>query len=84
MKQKDIILILVIAFISGIASFVVSNMLFAAPKDRQQKVEVVEAINPTFQTPSKKYFNSNSNDPTQLIQIGASTNPDPFNGTTTQ
>lgn len=84
MKQKDIILILVIAFISGIASFIVSNMLFAAPKDRQQKVEVVEAINSTFQTPSKKYFNSNSIDPTQLIQIGTSTNPDPFNGTTTQ
>ncbi|MGF7228511.1 MAG: hypothetical protein ACQR33_00815 [Candidatus Saccharibacteria bacterium] len=80
MKQKDIALIIIIVFISGIASFFISNLLFASPSNRQQKVEVVEAITPDFPTPSSKYFNNQSIDPTQLIQIGNSTNPDPFNG----
>lgn len=80
MKQKDIALIIVIVFISGIASFFISGALFASSSSRQQKVEKVEAITADFPTPSKKYFNSESIDPTQLIQIGNSTNPDPFNG----
>lgn len=82
MKQKDIALIIVIVFISGVASFFISNALFASPKDRDQKVEKVEAITADFPTPDKKYFNSQSIDPTQLIQIGESTNPNPFNGAT--
>lgn len=80
MKQKDIALIIIIVFISGIASFFISNTLFASSSSRQQKVEKVEAITADFPSPSKKYFNSQSIDPTQLIQIGNSTNPDPFNG----
>lgn len=80
MKQKDVALIIVIVFISGIASFVLSNVLFASPKSRQQQVEVVEAINANFPTPSTKYFNAQSINPTELIQIGKTTNPNPFNG----
>ncbi len=80
MKQKDIALIIVIVFISGVASFFISGALFASKNNREQKVEKVEAITADFPTPSKKYFNSESVDPTQLIQIGNSTNPDPFNG----
>lgn len=80
MKQKDIALIIVVTVISGIISFFVSNTLFASPEDRQQKVEVVEQISASFPTPSNKYFNSESINPTELIQIGTSTNPNPFNG----
>jgi len=80
MKQKDIALIIVIVFVSGIVSFFASNTLFASPKNREQKVEKVEAITADFPTPDKKYFNSESIDPTQLIQIGESTNPNPFTG----
>lgn len=82
MKQKDIALIIIIAAISGIASFFISGAVFAPAKDRQQNVEVVDAITSDFPEPSKDYFNSNSVDPTQLIQIGTSTNPSPFNGNT--
>lgn len=81
MKQKDIALIAVIAVISGIASFLLSNLLFAPPKTRQQQVEVVEAITSNFPAPSTKYFNAQSINPTELIQIGKTTNPNPFNGT---
>lgn len=80
MKQKDIVLILVIVFLSGIISLVVSKTVFTSPKNRQQKVEVVEAISPDFAAPDAHYFNDQAVDPTQLIQIGNSTNPNPFNG----
>ncbi len=81
MKQKDIALIIIIAFVSGIVSFLISGAVFAPAKDRKQNVEVVEAMTSEFPEPSKNYFNSSSVDPTQLIQIGAGTNPSPFNGT---
>ena len=80
MKQKDISLILVIAVLSAIISFVLSNVLFASPKHRQQQVEVVSSISPDFATPDTKYFNQSAVDLTQLIQIGNTTNPNLFNG----
>ena len=82
MKQKDLALIAIIVFISGIVSFLVTNTVFAPPKSRQQQVEKVNPITADFPAPSSKYFNNQSNDPTQLIQIGNSTNPSPFNGAT--
>ena len=81
MKQKDILLIAVIIIVSAVLSIVLSNMLISAPKNRQQKVEVVTPIKPDFNTPDNTYFNNNSIDPTQLIQIGGSSNNQPFNGT---
>jgi len=81
MKQKDIALIIIIVFVSGVASFLVSNWLFGSDK-HTQKVETVEAITADFPTPDQKYFNNQSIDPTQLIQIGQSTNPNPFTGAT--
>lgn len=80
MKQKDIAIIIVIAFFSAVISFLASNRLFVTPAGRNQQAEVVDAINATFQTPDKKYFNSNSIDPTQQAVLGTGTNSDPFNG----
>lgn len=78
MKQKDISLIIGIAVISAIISFVVSNKLFVTPNNRQQEVEVVDKITPGFTTPDKKYFNSNSIDPTLPTQLSNGNNPNPF------
>jgi hypothetical protein len=78
MKQKDIALIIVIVFVSAVFSLVLSNMLITSPKHRQQQVEVVSPITSAFDTPDAKYFNGQSVDPTQLIQIGGNSNPDPF------
>lgn len=80
MKQKDIALIIVIAFISAVVSFVVSGKLFVTPSNRQQQVEQVDAINASFQTPDKKYFNDSSVDPAQSSQLGTDNNQNPFNG----
>lgn len=80
MKQKDIALILVVVFVSAVVSIVVSKVLFASPKNRQQPVEVVQPITADFPTPDSKYFNAQAVDPTKIIQIGGSSNPNPFNG----
>lgn len=80
MKQKDIALIVVVVIISGLLSFFVGRLLFANPKDKQVKAEVVDAISTVFIQPSSKYFNPNSVNPTQLIRIGDNSNVTPFNG----
>ena len=86
MKQKDIALVIIVAFISAIISLVVSNLVFSSPGNRQQQVDVVQSINPQFPSPAfnPSYFNSSSINPTQLIQIGTTTNSNPFNGNTQQ
>lgn len=80
MKQKDIALIIVIVAVSGIISFLASRWIFARPADRQQEAEVVDVITSDFPLPDTKYFNNQSIDPTQLIEIGNSNNPNPFGG----
>lgn len=79
MKEKDIALIIVIAFVSAIISFVVSNKIFVTPANRQQEVEVVDKVYSSFQTPDSRYFNSNSIDPTHTPSIGTN-NQNPFSG----
>lgn len=81
MKQKDIALIVVIVIVSGTISFFISKWLFSVPANRQTKVEVVTPISADFNQPDKRYFNSNSVDPTQNITIGGSQNTAPFNDT---
>lgn len=79
MKQKDIALIAVVVFISAIISIVVSKSVFVKPANRQQEVEVVQAIDSKFESsPDKRYFNDQAFDPTQPITIGDNANPDPF------
>ena len=78
MKQKDIALIILIAAVAGVISFVASHAIFASSSNRKQQAEVVDAITTDFVRPSTKYFNSNSIDPTQLIQIGGNNNANPF------
>lgn len=81
MKQKDIALIIVIVFISAVVSLVVSNMIFASPKNRQQQVEMVQPITADFPPADKNYFNKDAFDPTKPITIQQNQNSDPFSGT---
>ncbi len=80
MKQKDFALIAVIVFISAIISLFVSKAIFAPPKNRQQQVEVVQAITTDFPKPDTNYFNATAFDPTKPINVGQNANTDPFNG----
>jgi hypothetical protein len=80
MKQKDILLIVVVAIISGAISLIVSNMLFGTPEKRSQEVEVIDPISSQFPMPNKEYFNAQAENPAQSVEIGTSTNPNPFDG----
>ena len=78
-KQKDIALILIMVFVSAVVAILVSKFVFAKPADREQTAEIVDVISPDFAQPPSKYFNSDSVNPTQQIEIGNSSNPNPFN-----
>ncbi|GAC1390664.1 MAG: hypothetical protein NVSMB46_00910 [Candidatus Saccharimonadales bacterium] len=79
MKQKDILLIIVVIVGSGIASLILSSLVINPAKGRQTKIIEVSKIKSDFNQPDPKYFNSNAIDPTQLIKIGNSLNTKPFN-----
>lgn len=78
MKQKDIAIIVIVIFVSGILSFFISNALFASPESTATKVEVVEPITAEFPQPDARYFNKNSVNPTLTITIGDGQNQQPF------
>lgn len=80
MKQKDLLLVVVIVAVSAVFSFVISGVLFGSPSDRQQEVEQVDAISTTFPDPDKRFFNKQAFDPTQVITINPYDNADPFKG----
>lgn len=77
MKQKDVALVIVIVFVSGVLSFFVSNT-FISPLKQDQEAAVVEPITDEFIEPDKKYFNDQSINPTQTIRIDSNQNPNPF------
>lgn len=80
MKQKDYVVLVFIVFFSVMVSLLLSNKVISSPKNRQQSVEVVEKIDSAFIRPDEKYFNSNSINTTQIIEIGDDQNTEPFNG----
>lgn len=81
MKQKDIAVIIIIVFVTGILSFFISSALFTSPKNLKTEVEVAEPISAEFGQPDKKYFNKDSVNPTQTITIGDGENQQPFQQT---
>jgi len=85
MKQKNVSLIVSVAIVAALFSAIISSVLFSATTNRREKVPVASAINPDFPDPGndenfKAFFNPGALDPTQLIQIGGSSNTQPFSG----
>ena len=80
MKSKDFAVLFMVAVVSGVISIILSGMIFSKPADRKQSAEVVEIITTTFDRPDSTYFNSNSVNPAQDIQIGKDPNSNPFGG----
>lgn len=84
MKKSDLTLLISIAAVAAVVSFLVAGGLFNSPNKRT-KVPVVQALSPTFpdvkNDPSYQLFlYAGALDPTQPIQIGNSKNSAPFNG----
>lgn len=86
MKQQDVALIIIVIAFAAVVSFFASNTLFASGKDKEQIIVKIDPISPTFKDVKEvtftKYFNPQAINPTRLIQIGETTNDNPFNGST--
>lgn len=80
MKQKDVALILIIVFVSGVLSFVISNKFISSPK-HELKAAHVDPIVSDFKQPDNKYFNDQSINPTKTITIDNNANPTPIKPT---
>ncbi len=79
MKQKLIMTVIITAAASALISIIVVKFTFGSAKAQQHQVDVVPAISSNFPSADQRDFNSSSIDPTQLIRIGTSVNPIPFN-----
>ena len=80
MKKNDIALLILIASITLVISFLLVKALFGEPKADQTKVEKVELISAYLVKPPSKIFNSVAINPTVVIQIGDPSNQQPFGG----
>lgn len=78
MKSKDIAIIVAIAFISAIFSFVLSKAIFGGEDKQTLTAPIVRPITADFPEPDTKYFNAESLNPTKDITIGESANQQPF------
>lgn len=78
MKQKDVLLIIVVVIFAGIFSLLISNFFFTPDSNKNLTAEKVEEITSEFQEPDSRVFNENAINPTQLIEIGDSNNTQPF------
>ena len=78
MKQKDILIIIGVAIVSAIFSYVISNALFGGGSTANLTAPKVTPISAEFPTPDERYFNAASLNPTKTITIGDSTNTQPF------
>lgn len=78
MRKKDLPLLILIVGISTIVSYFVVSLFISTPKDRKQSVEVTETLTADFTIPEDTNFNSNSINPTKLIEIAPNSNDQPF------
>lgn len=85
MKQKDFALLGGVLIVSIILSLVIAHFIFGGSGSHTASVEVVDKITSDFPVSQVQgpYFNSQSVDPTQLIEIGQP-NENPFNGSQNQ
>ena len=80
MKQKDLVLIIIVVFFSGIFALLLTQLVLVPKKNRELTAQKVDPISAEFKKPETddKVFNSQAINPTKLIQIGDSSNKDPF------
>jgi len=78
MKKNDVAIIVVVAIFATVFSLLVSKFLFTPDKNRNLEAQVVQPISTDFKKPDERVFNSEALNPTQLIQIGNTSNKNPF------
>ncbi len=79
MKKNDILIIVVVAIVAGVFSFVVAGMLFGGNKKYTLTAPTIKPISAEFNTDSiKPYINSDSLDITKDITVQNNANNQPF------
>lgn len=79
MKQSDIAMVILVASLTLLVSFVIGGRLINSPNVRTTEVERVVSISADFPVPdTTTIFNEDAINPTQLIQIGNSNTEQPF------
>lgn len=78
MKKNDIAVIILIASITLVVSYLIVKAIFGEPKGQQTTVEKVESISATLEDPSPQIFNKQAINPTIVIKIGDPANQQPF------
>lgn len=83
MKQKDVVLIVAVAVITGLISMILSGLFFNPPK-KDSKVPVVDDFTTSLpdikNDPSySNFLNEQALNPAQPVQIGPAGNTVPFN-----
>ena len=83
MKQKDLLLLIVVGCLTAVIAFIFSTLIFKVPANRSTKVPVAGSISTSF--PDIRHdpnyntiFNTNAIDPAVPLQVGAN-NTQPFN-----
>ena len=79
MKKNDIAIIVAVAIVAGVFSFIVAKMIFGGEQKFSLTAPTVDAISADFKTPEKTYFNKDSIDLTKDITVQANDNNKPFN-----
>lgn len=79
MKQKDILIIVLVAGVSALVSLFIANALFGGDKAYKLTAPTVSVITKDFKSFDEKYVNKTSLNVTKTITIGDSTNDKPFN-----
>lgn len=78
MKQQNLAIFGAVAFMSIVFALLITTSLFAPEKSQRMEAESVDPISSNFPSLNKKYFNANSINPVQTIQIGDNPNENPF------
>jgi len=80
MKKNDIAILVLIASITLVISYLLVKAIFGSPQDQTTTVETVEPISASLVEPSPLIFNKDAINPTVVIQIGNPSNQQPFSG----
>lgn len=71
MKKSDLTMVILIASITVIISFIATRAIFGGAEAEQVKVKTVDKINATIQEPDPSIFNSGAINPTYEVTVGS-------------
>ena len=75
MKRTDIAMIIVIASVSVLVSYLVANTLLGSTKNEAVTVKTIDAITDEVDEPDERVFNKDAVNPTVEVYIGEGEQP---------